>query len=528
MVLKEGLILSLIGIPLGIISSIIGIGITLSVVNGLGIFEEFYETKLTLTVSSMSILVTVFFGGLTIFLSSLIPALKASRTSPIDAIRLSNDIKIKGKKLRTPKFIRKIFGIEGELGLKNMKRNRKKYRSTIISLFVSIVLFMAVNGFAEYSLRSTLKLYNDYNFNVGIINLNNMSYSDIKKDITKLDYVDKYTITNTINSALYVDEKDLNKQVIVDMKQNNYDTSKQKYMVNIKLSTLGDEEFKRYVKEIGGNLQDYLDPTHPRIIMIDKSNFYSQQQGKYYQITLTNLKENEEIILNNDTIVNKMKIDKITSTYPIGFNNADSNIQSIQCFISNKVYDSLDNSLKSADTMVLMQSDKPDKLVDEIETLGNEKGIDFNVQNIQEQVQMLNNVVLAISIFLYGFIALVSLITITNVINTITTSIYLRRREFATLKAIGMTNKDFNKMIRFESIFYGLKSLLYGLPIGILLDYFMYKNIRNLFIYDYVLPYKPIFVCICFDFIIIAITMAYSIRKIRNDNIIDVIKQENL
>jgi putative ABC transport system permease protein len=91
-----------------------------------------------------------------------------------------------------------------------------------------------------------------------------------------------------------------------------------------------------------------------------------------------------------------------------------------------------------------------------------------------------------------------------------------------------MTNKDFNKMIRFESIFYGLKSLLYGLPIGILLDYFMYKNIRNLFIYDYVLPYKPILVCICFDFIIIAITMAYSIRKIRNDNIIDVIKQENL
>lgn len=96
------------------------------------------------------------------------------------------------------------------------------------------------------------------------------------------------------------------------------------------------------------------------------------------------------------------------------------------------------------------------------------------------------------------------------------------------LKAVGMTDGAFNKMIRFESIFYGIKSLLYGLPFGILIDYFMYKNTSNLFVYDYELPYQSISICIAFVFIIISITMAYSVRKIRNDNIIDVIKQENL
>jgi putative ABC transport system permease protein len=96
------------------------------------------------------------------------------------------------------------------------------------------------------------------------------------------------------------------------------------------------------------------------------------------------------------------------------------------------------------------------------------------------------------------------------------------------LKAVGMTNISFNKMIRFESIFYGLKSLLYGLPLGILLDYFMYKNVSSLYVYDYEIPYRPLFICIAFVFVIISITMSYSIRKIRNDNIIDVIKQENL
>jgi putative ABC transport system permease protein len=326
---------------------------------------------------------------------------------------------------------------------------------------------------------------------------------------------------------LYVNENDLNNKIVSDMKD-SYDTDRKKYMINITLSTLGDKEFARFAKEIGVNYNDYRNVKNPKAIMIDKSNFYSSSTGKYYQITLTNILEKDKIVLNNGDITQNMSIGKITSTYPIGFNNADSNIQSIQLFITDEVYDSLNDSLKMEDTTMFIQSSNPSKLVDIITNYADEKGITIDAQNIDEAVQLLKNVVLAISIFLYGFITLVSLITITNVINTITTSIYLRRREFAMLKAVGMTNKAFNKMIRFESIFYGLKSLLYGLPMGILIDYFMYKNINNMFVYDYEIPYKPISICIAFVFIIISITMAYSVRKIRNDNIIDVIKQENL
>jgi putative ABC transport system permease protein len=523
MVLKEGLLLSIIGIPLGIISSIIGIGITLQVINSLGIFSEYYDTEFMLTVSPLSIFITIFFGVLTIFLSCLIPAIKASRTSPIDAIRLTGDIKIKGKKLRTSKLTHKLFGIEGELALKNMKRNRKKYRSTIISLFVSIVLFMTINAFAEYTFRSTLKVYNDYNFNVGAI-----ASKNILNDITKFDYIDKYSISNSIGMIVYLDEKHVNSKVTSDMKQGSYDENQQKYIINAQLSTLGDKEFVRYAKEIGVNVDDYMDINNPKAIMIDKSNFFSARMGKYFQVSLTDIKEKDKLSLYNGDITQNISIGKVTSTYPIGFNNTDGYTGSIQVFITDKVYDSINNSIKSEDTTLFIKSSNPTKLTDNIENYAKEENVDINVQNIDEIVKLMNNAVLAVSIFLYGFITLVSLITITNVINTITTSIYLRRREFAMLKAVGMTNVSFNKMIRFESAFYGFKSLLYGLPLGILLDYFMYKNISNLYVYDYEVPYRPIFISILFVFIIISITMAYSVRKIKNDNIIDVIKQENL
>lgn len=524
MVLKEGFLLSIIGIPLGILSSIVGIGITLNIVNGLGIFDEYFQSRLTLTVSPLSIFITVIFGGLTIFLSSLIPAIKASKTSPIEAIRLSNDIKIKGRKLKTSKFTRKIFGIEGELGLKNMKRNRKKYRSTIISLFVSIVLFMTVNSFAEYSFRSALKVYNEYTFNVGV--------SGTEKaitDISKLDYVDRYAMVKSVNFTLYTDEDELNDKIVDDMKQSGYDEGKHKYIINVALSTLGDTEFKRYLKENGEDIKDYIDPSNPKMIMIDKSNFFSMNEGRYYQLPLTNIKENDKITLTSGEEISKeLNVGEIVSNYPMGFSNADSYDKIIQGFISNEVYDSLDASLKTDETWMLIQSSDPAKLMTQIEALSKANGVTVNAQNIDEQVKIMNNIILAISIFLYGFITLVSLITITNVINTITTSIYLRRREFAMLKAIGMTNKDFNKMIRFESAFYGLKSLLYGLPMGILIDYFMYTKVSSMFVYDYEIPLKPIMICVAFVIVIISITMAYSVRKIRNDNIIDVIKQENL
>ena len=152
----------------------------------------------------------------------------------------------------------------------------------------------------------------------------------------------------------------------------------------------------------------------------------------------------------------------------------------------------------------------------------------MNSFNLEESVRAENAVVLVISIFLYGFIGVITLIGITNIFNTITTNMNLRKKEFAMLKSIGMTKKEFNRMIRLESIFYGVKSLVIGIPIGLGLSYGMYTVFRNSMEMNYILPYKSIIVAVIFVAVVIGIIMKYSMSKINKQNIIETIRNDNI
>jgi putative ABC transport system permease protein len=131
-----------------------------------------------------------------------------------------------------------------------------------------------------------------------------------------------------------------------------------------------------------------------------------------------------------------------------------------------------------------------------------------------------------IGIFLYGFITVITLIGITNIFNTITTSVYLRKREFATLRSVGMTNKEFNKMIRLESFFIGAKALIFGVPLGIILCYFMNESLDTGL--AFVPPFKTILITILAVFLLIFIIMNYSLSKIKSQNTIETIRNENI
>ena len=151
----------------------------------------------------------------------------------------------------------------------------------------------------------------------------------------------------------------------------------------------------------------------------------------------------------------------------------------------------------------------------------------INITNINEMVDQQNRIILVISIFLYGFITVITLIGVTNIFNTITTNMILRSKEFAMLKSIGMTNKEFNRMIRLESIMYGTKSLMIGIPIGLALSYAIYKSVAIKTNYGFMIPWWPIIISI-FVFIIVGITMKYSLDKINKQNIVETIRNDNI
>jgi putative ABC transport system permease protein len=182
---------------------------------------------------------------------------------------------------------------------------------------------------------------------------------------------------------------------------------------------------------------------------------------------------------------------------------------------------------KGLNTQVFFKSDNPMRLQENIEAIQNSVGISkLSAYNYYSYHRNEDQMILLISVFTYAFIILITAICVANIINTISTSIALRKREFAMLKSVGITPKGFNKMLNYESIFYGLKSLLYGLPISIGVMYLIHGVLYRVFEYPFTIPLSNLIIVIVSVFIIVGTAMLYSSSKVRKDNIIDALKQE--
>ena len=530
----EGFILGIIGIPLGILSGILAIYILVQVVNH--ILKDFVTNSslLTYSISWSAIIVSIVVATITIWFSCKKSAKKASKVTPIEAIRSSEDVKLKAKKIKCPKIITKIFKTGGEIAYKNLKRSKKKYRTTVISIIVSVVIFIAISSFIEYGFKMSSAYYTEIDYDYVVYCNNNVSSEDkeeylkekekntkILADISNLADIDEYSINKYISLEMPMDDK--HKAELTEYGK----YIKEHYLANVEIDTvnivsLSKDEYNRYLKKIGGNYDSYKDGA----ILVD-NNINTVENGKKAQGSMYNWKKGDTIQgkINNKDCSIKI-IDKTEETVK-GINNLYNTEATL--IVSDEW---LEKNIGDYETISMYAKTKDaDKLDEEIEQYKQEKNIEdseIRIFNIQESVRAQNAVVLVISIFLYGFIGVITLIGITNIFNTITTNMNLRKKEFAMLKSIGMTKKEFNRMIRLESIFYGVKSLVIGIPIGLVLSYGMYTVFRNSMEMNYILPYKSIIVAVIFVAVVIGIIMKYSMSKINKQNIIETIRNDNI
>ena len=528
----EGFILGLIGIPLGIISGVFAIYILVNVVNY--ILKDYISkgTLLTFSISWIAIAISVFVAIITIWLSCKKSAQKASKVSPIEAIRNSEDVKLKAKKVKCPKIITKVFKTGGEIAYKNLKRSRKKYRTTVISIIVSIVIFISISSFIQYGFKMSEAYYTEMNYNYMVFvqeneNENEDNEEELKKykileDISKLPDVGEYSINKSNVLTMNMDEKHKSEltEYGKEIKERFYDEENGVRIDEINVISLNKEAYERYVSKIGGDYDKYKNGA----ILIDK-NINTNNDGKKIQGNIYTWEKGDIITGKINDIQYNIEILAKTEEIPAGVNilyNPDAFIIVSEDFINKVGYKTIALYSNSKDAY---------KLDEEIKQYKQENNLtDNTIQtfNMEESARAENAVVLVISIFLYGFIGVITLIGITNIFNTITTNMNLRKKEFAMLKSIGMTKKEFNRMIRLESIFYGLKSLIIGIPIGIILSYGMYTIFRNNMEMEYVLPYKSIVISIVFVVIIIGIIMKYSMSKINKQNVIETIRNDNI
>lgn len=529
----EALIEGIIGIILGICGAYIGIGTVILIINNL--IGDILVLKLNLVTNIVFIIIPVIFMILVIFISALVPSRRAAKVSPIEAIRQNDDIKINKKKIKTGKLVNKLFGIEGEIALKNIKRNKKKYRVTIVSLFISIVLFISFSSYMNYTIDTASSVMGEVPYDYQI------SYFGDDNDIDALDKISEIIKSNDVKE--YVSYSASNLSIIgnyiysdeyLDFYKSAYGDDGIKALTNLKyqyisIYILDDISYNKYKELIG------LDKDSVILLNKFKGVSYGNNKRVNYDIPVINNGDINIKICNfddNDEDVDttkycNKKIDNIFITNK-SFDLIEefSYMSDFKLIVNKKLYDNISDSGThyTQYNIISDNTDNIDKLTKELDKYDN-----VNYTNVKESMKQANNMILVVKILMYGFIGLITLIGVTSVFNTISTSMALRKREFAVLRSIGLTRKGFNKILFFESLFFGLKSLIYAIPVSLGVTIIIHYALADMMsINSIVIPWKAIIISIVSVFVIVLLTMMYSTSKIKKHNIIEQIREENI
>lgn len=511
----EAFLLGCVDIPIGILSGVLASFILIHVVNffirSMFVGNEYLIFK----ISYLSIVISIILSIITIFMSSKKGAKIASKTSPMVLIRGNDDIKVNSKKLKTPKYINKLFGIGGVVSYKNIKRNKKKYRTTIVSIVMSVSVYIALSYFVNTAFDVVKMAKGSYTYNLVYTSYTkdyNLNYNNVL-NFSKHDTVKKYSVVRTsIITGNFKASKDFKKY-------NAYMSEEKPILNSVTFISVGKEEYLRYISKLGLNYNSVKD----KGILIDNNIGYDTKKKLEVSYNMTDNKKGDII---NFTSMKEdktfdMELASVTNIRPFGYEN---NYGSLVMVISDEYMERLD---KLESVSLYVESTDPDKLQSDIDKMCKDTEGCY-VNNVDATVKQMKSIYTVIAIFLYGFIIVISLIGITNIFNTITTNMTLRKREFATLKSIGMTSNEFNRMIFLESFFYIFKSLLIGIPIGVLLSYLIFKGFTNQVLFSYKVPFKGIIVSIAIVCLLIVWLNNYSSKKANKGNVIETIRNENI
>lgn len=516
-VIVEGLILGLIGIPLGILLGVFAVFVLIKIVNLiLGEYLLSHVDGLVFKISLIPILLSIVLGLLTIYLSARSSARKASKVSPIEGLRSSNEVKMGSKNLRVPKIISKLFKTGGELAYKNLKRSKKKYRTTVVSISISIFIFITMNAFIANMFETTGDYYYDYEYNMII------SVSEFNEDINKLlsnENIEEYHIVYEPKEYSYK-IKDLSKINDIDGMNGYYDIDSGKFVkfdeedYRLSIIALDGKSFEKYTNKAGLKYESVKENG----ILCDEYVHYDNLSGKDKKDRIYKYSKGDIIEGEYGDKNLQIKVGGITDVNPYGFERVTRDGGYL--IVNIDEYKDLGFEI----SQITIQANNCSQLEKDLKN----DNSSLNIYNLEEAVKEEKSMVLVIKIFLYGFIAVITLIGVTNIFNTITSNMELRQKEFAMLKSIGMTKKEFNRMINLETIFYGTKSLIYGTVLGLLGTFAMYKAFSVKIEKGMYIPFDAILISAIFVFIFIFVIMKYSIKKINKQNTIETIRNENV
>ena len=540
----EGAVLGAVAIPLGLLGGILGIGITFSCISPM-MRESFgMEADLRVTISWASMALAVALSALTIFISAYIPARKASRISAIEAIRQTGDIKLRQRTVRTSPLTRWIFGFPADLGLKNLKRNRGRYRATVFSLVISVVLFLTASSFSAYLQRAYSMTLSGVNYDVYV-----SAYGDTPEETQAQKQLFGQLAQDGLADDASMSQRAENVRIALTKEQLTEETlnrlpegmeKETSFETGLYLMALDDKTMEAYLEEAG--VQG--DPGQGAVLV----NTVQQRKGyQFEKYQAFHLEAGDQVSAEQITgydsegrmetgASQNITVAATTDVMPQGMPEYLEDPLAMVLVMKEDALESLMQALSpggepgySVRTQMFFTSQDPDALAESLEEQiadSTQRGI--FISNMAEQRQAGESLTIILQVFTYGFVVLLALISVANIFNTISTSIALRKREFAMLKSVGMTPQAFSQMMKYESLFYGLKALFYGLPLSFLVMVLLYRTVDRNFGFGFFVPWGSVVIAVAAVYLVVGITMLYGSRKVGKQNIIDGLRQENI
>ena len=576
MVLFEALAVSIVGIPLGILVGIGGIGITLLLIGDKFFSIVRVNIPMRLCVSWQAVAIAAVIALVTVLISAWIPSKRATRASAVEAIRQSMDIKVSGRPVRTSKLAYKLFGLPGVLAGKHYKRNRKKYRTTVVSLFMSIVLFVSAAAFTDYMMESAEGGLASDQFDLIYAAESDASSAMTPDALLELLFSEQNVTGGTYTKKQFL-QGDISREYVTAIFADRFsnfgmereDAAPKELGISGYLYFVADAEFNRLLEKYDLKEADYYDRDKPLGIALDRNIELDRRLEKY--VTLDTLKgdgcmieglyyveidgyyrkdsridENgNKVVLyqnrDNENDIIELPYEESFAKYTL---RSEKTIEEAPFFVSRSTpvainmiypYSMLESVVPEAalnqfrNTEYFLTSSNHTASFENLAPVLTENGLSSRqLFDYAANAETDRNVITIIRVFAYGFIVLISLIAAANVFNTISTNISLRRREFAMLKSVGMTQKGFRRMMNYECLLYGSKALLLGLPVSCGITYLIYRAVTTAYETSFHLPWAAIGIAVLSVFLVVFATMMYSMSKVKKDNPIDALKNENL
>ncbi|MCL2571137.1 MAG: ABC transporter permease [Defluviitaleaceae bacterium] len=534
-VMYEALFLSAVGLPLGIVLGIATQFFATAIANHILaptriLFPDFY-VRFLFVISGTAIALGTLGAFIMILISAWLPARKASKAPAVSAIM--GDVKIK----KSGKFgiSRLLFGFEGQLAAGQLKRSRRNFRASIISLTISIVMVLAAASAQVNLMRQIDMMYDNVDANVRksiFVSLTALFFADIEASeghfITLYDADGNLPgITTTAAREMTELLRDFPGATVRGYGYTNYthefifdDGS---FEGTLRLIVVEDELYATLAAmagvPMGSNillnvqrLTDILGVTH-------ETNPWGHMVETYLDIfraDAMSLTDGDWAYMEVENTRREIYIHGQVTSLPDPMLQVAYNIPTI--VVPDMLMGGYEWFIQTDDPSGFTQHAIYVRNLEIVNAAASIRNLDITMA----EREVISNLA---TVFVGGFVGMLTLIGITNVISTISTNTKLRIREFAILTSVGMTRGGLGKMLALESILCSIRALIFGLPLGVLAAYGVYYGTQmDRVRFSFIFPWQAFLICIAGVFVLTFVTTMFSAYRLCNENIIEAIR----